>query len=93
MSAELKIKTGTIGVIKSGGLFSDGIKLLYSGMPNSQTFAISPIMREESFTDGFGFTPVIYYHIESTSISILEEEYNVVDVNKDWVVLELIKKR
>ncbi len=91
MSVELKIKTGTIGVIKRKGLFVQNIRLLYSGMPNNQTFTMTPVVKEESISDGFGFTPVIYYHIESTKINILENEYKVIDVNKDWIVLQPIK--
>ncbi|GEM_PF-6370791 len=90
MSIELKIKTGTIGIIKKQGLFNRNIRLLYSGMPNNQTFAISPVYKESSVSEGFT-AMVIYYHIESTKINILENQYKVIDVNKDWIVLQPIK--
>lgn len=82
MSVELKIKTGTIGIIKTP-LFTDNINLLYSGMPNNQTFAISLFA-------GFN-SPVIYYPIESTMIHVLENEYKVIEVNKDWIILQPLK--
>jgi len=86
----MKIETGTIGVFRKS-MFSK-FKVLYSGMPTTQTFALSPIVDESFLTDGFKFAPIIYYSVESETISILEEKFQVKRIEANFIELELKKK-
>ena len=76
MAKEVKIKTGTIGKINRG-MLGKTTKLIYSGMPNNQSFTISPIISTETLTGSAQISPIIYYHIESTIINILEEAVQI----------------
>lgn len=85
----MKIKTGNIGKF-STGMFSS-LKLLYSGMPTAQTFAISPIVDESFMLEGYKFAPIIYYSVESERIWIIEKEFKVKRIEANFIELEFIK--
>ena len=85
----MKIKTGTIGVFRKS-MFSK-FKLLYSGMPTAQTFALSPIIDESFLAEGFKFAPMIYYSVESEVIWILKEKFKVKEIDPNYIKLDLIK--
>jgi len=79
---EYKIFLGTMISIKQG--FMKGpFKLMYCGMPNENTFALSPFLAK-----GYqGFSPNIYYNLNSTVIQVFDKTFDVLEVAPEYVIL------
>ena len=72
--------------IKKG--FMNSIQLMYCGMPNENTFVITPLLAQ-----GYGgFSPSLYYNCHDTLIHILEDDYTVVDVNSKYIILRTVER-
>ena len=71
---EYKIYTGSMLAIKEGFL-KGKFRLMYCGMPNASTFAITPYI-----ADGYqGFSPTIIY--------LLYRYFEVLDVNAEYLII------
>ncbi len=79
---EYKIYVGTVIKIKNG--FMQGyFKIMYCGMINNETFVLSPFVSK-----GYqGFSPNIYYEIDSTVIQIFNREFDVIEVTRDYIII------
>jgi len=56
---------------------------MYCGMPNDSTFALSPF-----FGHGYqGHAPTVYYNVSSRVIHLLEKDFEVIEVNADYIIL------
>lgn len=89
MKKKYKIRTGELVKI-SKGVFSS-IQLIYSGMPTTTTFAISPIISQAFLGEGFKFSPLVYYSVESEEIIVLESQFKVVEVSPTYIILKPTK--
>ena len=79
---EYKIHVGTIIKINKGFL-QGTFKIMYCGMTNENTFVLSPYV-----TQGYqGFSPNIYYNVNSTSIQVLDIQFNVIEVTTEYIIL------
>lgn len=79
---EYKIYTGSLLSIKKGFL-KKKFRIMYCGMPNESTFALSPY-----FASGHqGFSPNIFYRIDSQVIHLLDRDFDVIEVNADYIIL------
>jgi len=87
MKEEILIQTGELAEIKTA--FLTYAKIIYSGMPNKNTFVISSILSE---VGGF-VSPSIYYSKESTFITIIKNRFKVIEVTPDYIILALEKKQ
>jgi len=81
MKEEFLIQTGELKILHTG-IFSK-LEILYSGMPNENTFAITALINKESR----GFTPEIYYPKESVFITIIEHRFKVIEVTPEYIIL------
>lgn len=89
--AKVKIRTGNVGAFKTG-VFSK-FRVLYSGMPTSQTFALSPVVETSSLTGEASFAPVVYYSVESEVIWLLGEQFKVKEIDVNYIVLSIMKNK
>jgi hypothetical protein len=87
---EYKIQTGDFAKIKRGNL-QGSLNLLYSGMPNDDTFALSPEVSQSLLLEGFKFVPMIFYRKGRKDISVLGDEFKVIDVTPDAITLQFVK--
>ena len=87
---EYKIKTGSFGEIKRGNL-QGTLHLLYSGMPNDDTFALSPVVTQALFLEGFKYATTIFYRKDRKQIEVIGDEFKVVDVTPDEITLQFVK--
>ena len=79
---EYKIYVGTAIGIKQGFL-KGTFKIMYCGMANEKTFVVAPYV-----TQGYqGFSPNIYFNVNSTAIQILDTEFDVIEVNDQYIIL------
>ena len=79
---EYKIYVGTVIKIKKGFL-QGTFKIMYCGMINDRTFVLSPYV-----THGYqGFSPNIYYDINSSIIQTLDIQFDVIEVNSEYIIL------
>lgn len=79
---EYKIYVGTLLKIKRGMLKSS-IKLMYCGMSNDNTFSLSPFKNQ-----GYqGFSPNIYYNVNSSIIHIFDKAFEVIEVTTDYIII------
>ena len=79
---EYKIYVGTIIKINKG-LFKGTFKIMYCGMTNENTFVLSPYV-----TQGYqGFSPNIYYNVNSTFIQVLDIQFDVIEVTDEYIIL------
>ncbi len=79
---EHKIYTGSMLAITKGFL-KGKFKLMYCGLLNEHTFAITPYIAE-----GYqGFSPTIFYSAKSAVIHILDKPFDVLEVNAEYIVL------
>lgn len=77
-----KISVGNIIKINKGFL-QGTFKIMYCGMTNENTFVISPYV-----TSGYqGFSPNIYYSINSKFIQVLDIQFIVVEVTSEYIIL------
>ena len=79
---EYKIYVGTLQTIKMDFLKIDK-QIVYSGMCNQSTFVVSPHIGFESQ----GYSPSIYYNIDSTAIQVLDITFDVVEVTTKYIIL------
>jgi len=79
---EYKIYVGTLMKIKKG--FMQGtFKIMYCGMINENTFALSPFVAK-----GYqGFSPNIYYNSNALFIQVFEMGFDVIEVTPEYVIL------
>lgn len=84
--AKIKIRTGNIGGFKTG-VFNK-FRVLYSGMPTSQTFVLCP---EISTMTGEGSFAPVYYSVESEVIWLLGKKFKVKEIDANYIVLGLNK--
>jgi hypothetical protein len=87
---EYKINTGEFAEIKRG-ILSSNLPILYSGMPNDDTFALSPVTKQSFFMEGFKFSTTIYYRKDRKEIRVLDDDFRVVEVTPDYIVLNYVK--
>lgn len=79
---EYKIHIGTLLEIKKGFL-QGTFKVMYCGMSNEDTFVLTPYVPA-----GYqGFSPNIYYNIDSPSIQILDTKFDVLEVTSEYIIL------
>ncbi len=79
---EYKIYLGTVIEVKKGFL-QGTFKIMYCGMPNQNTFVLSPFV-----TKGYqGFSPNIYYNIDSTEIQVFDHSFDVLEVTTEYIIL------
>ncbi len=79
---EYKIYVGTHLKIKKG-LFKGTFKMMYCGMSNENTFVLSPLV-----TKGYqGFSPNIYYNVDSTVIQVMDVTFDVLEVTPNYIIL------
>lgn len=79
---EYQIYTGAIIEIKKGFL-KGTFKIMYCGMPNKDTFALSPYI-----THGYqGFSPNIYFNKDASIAQILDVGFKVIEVTPEYIVL------
>lgn len=79
---EYKIFVGSLIKIKKG-FMKGALKIMYCGMPNDNTFVLSPLVHH-----GYqGFSPSIYYKLNSTLIYIYEKEFEVLEVTPEYIIL------
>ena len=79
---EYKIYTGSMLAIKNGFLRGK-FRLMYCGMPNESTIAITPYI-----ADGYqGFSPTIFYNANSKVIHILDRDFDVLEIDPDFIIL------
>lgn len=92
MKDKYHIKTGSIEVFEKEGEYHQIVKMsiLYSGMPNKETFALSPITLPFIGEPG-KYCPVIYYPITKKEINVLEDKFAVIDVTPEEIILQYVK--
>ncbi|MBT8234473.1 MAG: hypothetical protein KJN84_17715 [Bacteroidia bacterium] len=79
---EYKIYVGSILKIKKGFLKGE-FKLLYCGMPNEQTFVLTPFIQ----IGYHGFSPSIYYSTHSQIIQVHNKDFDVIKVTPEYIIL------
>ena len=78
---EYKIYTGSLLSIKEG--FLKKFRFMYCGMPNPSTFALAPYIA----SGHQGFSPSIYYPVDSKVIHLLDKAFDVIEVNADYIII------
>lgn len=79
---EYTIYVGTSIKIKKGFL-KGAFTLMYCGMMNDEIFVMSPLI-----TYGYqGFSPNVYYRIDSNTIQIRDKVFEVIEVTPEYIVL------
>lgn len=78
---EYKINLGTTLKISLG--FLQSRSLVYCGMPNEETFVVSPL----KYSGHAGFSPNIYYNSKSNRINLLDLQFEVIEVTREYIVL------
>jgi hypothetical protein len=82
MNMEYKIYVGTLLKIKKG-FMQETFKIMYCGMPNENTFVLSPFI-----TQGYqGFSPNVYYNSNATIIHINDRNFEVIEVTPEYIIL------
>lgn len=79
---EYKIYTGTVLSIKKG-ILKRKFKIMYCGMPNDTTFALSPLIS----SGHQGFSATIYYNISSAVIHLLDRDFDVIEVTPEYIII------
>lgn len=82
-----RVHTGEFITIKTGVLNS--VRFIYSGMPDEKRFIISPVLNEAIFYQGSGFSPQVYYSIDTEIIRILDSKFNLVEANADYLRISI----
>ncbi len=67
------------------------ITLIYSGMPNENTFAITAVISQAFFMEGFKFSSIFYFPKHSKVIKVLDCLFDVEEVTTHMVVLRYRK--
>lgn len=78
---EYKIYTGSLLSINQG--FLKKFKFMYCGMPNESTFALAPYIA----SGHQGFSPTIFYSVNSQVIHLLDKDFDVIEVNPDYIII------
>ena len=87
---EYTIQTGNFAEIKRG-LLQGTLNLLYSGMPSDNSFILTPIVSEALLLQGFKFATPIFYRSDREKISVLGDEFRVLNVTPDEIKLHYVK--
>ena len=87
---EYKIRTGDFAEVKHG-LLQGTLHVLYSGMPNNETFVLTPVVSQALFLEGFKFAVTIYYRKDGKQINVLGDDFKVVEVTPDQITLQYMK--
>ncbi|MEM4756259.1 MAG: hypothetical protein QW594_03945 [Candidatus Woesearchaeota archaeon] len=90
IAKEYKIKTGEFADVSIGAR-GGKLRIFYSGMPNDQTFALSPVVPEGFHLDILKYVPTIYYRKESKQISVVGNSFTVTAVTPDEIILQYLK--
>lgn len=85
MNEKITIRVGELKHLKFG--FLRKLKLMYAGMPNEHTFSLAPLFHQGHS----GFSPNIFYDIHATSIFIQNYQFKVVQVDKEKIILKVLK--
>jgi len=80
---EYTIYVGTLLSIKQG-LMKGAFKLMYCGMPNENTFVLTPFIASHTYQ---GYSPSIYFNINSSTIQVFEKQFDVIGVNSEYIIL------
>jgi len=83
MQEEILIQTGELKSIKPG--FANNTTIVYSGMPNEKSFAIT-------FMYLSGHASNIFYSKESTFITVIKHRFKVIEVTPEYIILKLEKE-
>lgn len=79
---EYKIYTGTVIMINKG-FMKGAFRLMYCGMPNENTFVLSPLV-----TKGYaGFSSNIYYNINSNFIQVIDLQFDIIEVTPEYIII------
>jgi len=79
---EYKIYVGTLVKINNG-FMKGSFQIMYCGMPNDKTFVLSPFVSK-----GYqGFSPNIYYNLDSPVVQIFDKAFDVIDVTDQYIIL------
>ncbi len=81
-----KIETGTILKIDLGFL-QGSFKLIYCGMPNDETFVLSPLKLDYGPA---GFSPNVFYNSKINRIKLLDYAFEVIEVTREYIILAQI---
>jgi len=84
---EYKIDTGTFLPIKTGKLFNAKLNIMYCGMPNKTTFALTPLR----VRGNQGFSPTVFYSTANTFIKVLDVR-NTSRLYRNWRLSKSNKK-
>ncbi len=79
---EYKIYVGSILKIKNGFLKGKS-QIMYCGMSNENTFVLSPLIHNTYQ----GYSPNVYYNLNSFIIRINGKEFDVIEVTPDYIIL------
>lgn len=78
---EILIQTGELKVIKTG--FASRSHIVYSGMPNETSFAITFFVGHHSSN--------IFYPKDSAFITILDRRFKVIEATPEYIILKFEK--
>ncbi len=79
---EYKIYVGSVMKINQG-LMKGPLKIMYCGMTSENIYTLSPFSGK-----GYqGFSPNIYYNTESVYIHVFNVEFEVLEVNQEYILL------
>ena len=79
---EYKIYVGADIKIKKGFL-KGSFRFMYCGMANENVFVLAPF-RAVGYQ---GFSPNIYYDINSNIIQVFERTFEVIEVTSEYIIL------
>ena len=76
------------------GLFSYNrtVSFMYSGMPDDKRFVISTVKKFSGGESSYGGFAHVYYPIDKEQIRILGNQFRIIDVNPDEILLQYIGK-
>jgi len=79
---EHKVEVGNLFEVKLG-FWKGKLKIMYCGMPNENTFVLSPYIGS-----GYqGFSPNVFYRSNSAVIQLLGLPIELVEVSQDHIIL------
>jgi hypothetical protein len=87
---EYKIRVGDYAQVARGNL-QGTLNLVYSGMPSPERFALTPIVNEGFFMEGFKFAVTVYYPVTEKEITVLGDDFKVSAVSPTQITLQFVK--
>ncbi len=82
MQKEILVQTGGLTKLKTG--FATTMSIIYAGMPNDTSFAITFMYA--------GFASNIFYAKDSTFITVINQRLKVIEVTREYIILSHEKK-